>query len=142
MSHIDSVIGTARVIWRNFGTVAINRTMGLLDNEVVEQRSHQIQNRSNCIKSRPTCRLSPTFLVLLPRPHPANSITLPSHLFSLSTMSSLSAPATGHYAFTLKMLRWCHKCIPTVSDQADSAENARKWGMEFADLLVSRSVFR
>ena len=56
-------------------------------------------------------------------------------------MSSSSAPTTGHYAFALKMLRWCHECIPTPSDQADSAENARKWGMEFADLLVSCSGF-
>ena len=56
-------------------------------------------------------------------------------------MSSSSASAAGHYAFTLKMIRWCHERIPTPSDQADSAENARKWGMEFADLLVSRSPF-
>ena len=56
-------------------------------------------------------------------------------------MSSSSAPAAGHYAFALKMLRWCHERIPTPSDQADSAENARKWGMEFADLLVSHSAF-
>ena len=56
-------------------------------------------------------------------------------------MSSSSAPTAGHYAFAVKMLRWCHKHIPTASNQADLAENARKWGMEFADLLVSCSTF-
>ena len=56
-------------------------------------------------------------------------------------MSLSSAPAASHYAFAVKMLHWFHKHIPTVSDQADLAENARKWGMEFADLLVSRSAF-
>ena len=53
-------------------------------------------------------------------------------------MSLSSAPATGHYAFAIKMLRRCHDRIPTTSD---SAENACKWGEEFADLLVSRSYF-
>ena len=114
--------------------------MGLSNNGVVEQRSRQIRNRSSCIKSRLTCRLSSTFLVLLPHPHSIDSTTLPSYS-TLSTMSSSSTPAAGHYAFAIKMLRWCHEHIPTVSDQANLAENARKWGMEFADLLVSRSAF-
>ena len=41
MSHIDSVIGTARVIRRNFGAAAINRTMGIVDNGIVGQWSRR-----------------------------------------------------------------------------------------------------
>ena len=41
MSHIDSVIGTARVIRRNFGMAAINRTMGIVDNGIVRQWSRR-----------------------------------------------------------------------------------------------------
>ena len=39
MSHNDSVIGTARVIRRNFGAAAINRTTEIMDNRIVGQWS-------------------------------------------------------------------------------------------------------
>ena len=52
---------------------------------------------------------------------------------------SLSTALASHYAIAVKLLRHCHDQIPTILNQADSAENVHKWGEEFADLIVSPS---
>ena len=145
MSHIDSVIGTTRVIRRIFGAAAINRTMGIADNRIVEQWSRQTKewpDSESFELYKESSDLS--IIVNIPCSSPPFASYQLYHSasdLSSSTMSLSTAPATGHYAFAIKMLRWCHKHIPTVSDQADSAKNARKWGEEFADLLVSHSAF-
>ena len=143
MSHNDSVIGTARVIRRNFGAAAISRTMGIVDNGIVGQwsrRTKESPDSESFELYKESFDLS--IIANIPCSSPPSAFHQLYHSSSLSSfinkMASSSAPAAGHYAFAVKMLRRCHDRIPTTSD---SAENTCKWGEEFADLLVSRSAF-